>query len=63
MGNWFLYLLIIFLLFNSDGTMDVSERAVMTATLIALTMTNGASTDENEENNSASTNCFCNHTI
>ena len=47
-NNWYLFLLIVFLVFSGDGTLSSTEIAVMGAILLALTLTS------NGENN-----CCC----
>lgn len=51
--NWYLFLLVIFLAFSSDGNMSSREIAVMGAVLFALCMTANCP-DENENR------CNCN---
>jgi hypothetical protein len=40
-GNWYLFLLIVFLAFAGDGGLSTTEIAVMGAILLALTLTEG----------------------
>lgn len=42
-NNWYLFLLIVFLVFAGDGALSTTEIAVMGAILLALTLTEGAS--------------------
>ena len=46
-NNWYLFLLIVFLVFSGDGMLSTTEIAVMGAILLALTLSN----NEN--------NCLC----
>ena len=46
-NNWYLFLLIVFLVFSGDGVLSTTEIAVMGAILLALTLSN----NEN--------NCLC----
>lgn len=39
-NNWYLFLLIVFLVFSGDGALSNTEIAVMGAILLALTLTN-----------------------
>ncbi len=57
--NWYLFLLIIFLVFAADGSVSGTELAVMLAILFALTLTANCCPDSDTETN----NCFCNHTV
>lgn len=50
-NNWYLFLLIVFLVFSGDGMLSSTEIAVMGAILLALTFSN----NEN--------NCCCGNTI
>lgn len=43
--NWYLFLLVIFLAFSSDGDMSTREIAVMGAVLFALCMTANCPSD------------------
>ncbi len=52
-NNWYLFLLIVFLVFAGDGAVSTTEIAVMGAILLALTLTEGTT------NNSGSSNCCC----
>ena len=38
-NNWYLFLLIVFLVFSGDGALSSTEIAVMGAILLALTLT------------------------
>ena len=38
-NNWYLFLLIVFLVFSGDGGLSSTEIAVMGAILLALTLT------------------------
>jgi hypothetical protein len=38
-NNWYLFLLIVFLVFSGDGALSNTEIAVMGAILLALTLT------------------------
>lgn len=51
--NWYMFLLIIFLIFASDGNMSNREIAVMGAVLFALTMTANCPSEQTDD-------CFCN---
>ena len=46
-NNWYLFLLIVFLVFSGDGMLSGTEIAVMGAILLALTLT------------SSENNCLC----
>ena len=39
-NNWYLFLLIVFLVFSGDGMLSTTEIAVMGAILLALTLSN-----------------------
>lgn len=54
-NNWFLFLLIIMLVFASDGTISQTETAVLLAILFALCICCGCSDDD-----SLNDDCFCN---
>lgn len=54
--NWYLFLLIVMLAFFADGEISNREGAVMLGILFALTVTNGT------EEQTATSNCFCNKT-
>ncbi len=43
-SNWYLFLLIVFLVFAGDGGLSSTEIAVMGAILLALTLTNNNDT-------------------
>ena len=46
-NNWYLFLLIVFLVFAGDGGLNYTEIAVMGAILLALTLTEGSNTSGN----------------
>ena len=46
-NNWYLFLLIVFLVFAGDGGLNYTEIAVMGAILLALTLTEGSNTSSN----------------
>lgn len=50
--NWYLFLLVVFLAFSSDGKMSTREIAVMGAVLFALCMTAGCPSETSD-------GCFC----
>lgn len=58
--NWFLFLLIIMIVFISDGDFSQREICVMLAILAALALTNSSSSDNSD---TVSANCFCNKTV
>ena len=46
-NNWYLFLLIVFLVFAGDGGLNYTEIAVMGAILLALTLTEGSNPSGN----------------
>ena len=52
-NNWYLFLLIVFLVFSGDGALSGTEIAVMGAILLALTLSSNTETDNNNGG------CFC----
>lgn len=61
--NWFLFLLIVMVVFASDGSVSSTETAVMIAILFALTVAGPTLTSSDDTANpdtTADTNCFCN---
>ena len=62
--NWYLFLLLVMLSFFADGEISTREAYVMLSILVGLTLTNNLEEGENENdsNNTANTNCFCNKT-
>ncbi len=54
--NWYLFLLIIMIIFLSDGNLSQRETTVMLAILGALALTDSS-------DNTVSTDCFCNRNI
>lgn len=54
--NWYLFLLIIMIIFLSDGNLSQRETTVMLAILGALALTDSS-------DNAVSTDCFCNRNI
>jgi len=57
--NWYLFLLIVMIVFISDGDFSRRETAVMIGILAALAFTNNADTDTT----TSTSNCFCNKTL
>jgi hypothetical protein len=51
-NNWYLFLLIVFLVFSGDGALSGTEIAVMGAILLALTLSSNTEPDNNG-------GCFC----
>lgn len=58
--NWYLFLLIVMLVFFADGEISQREAAVMLGILFALTITNNL---DGTDDDTATTNCFCNKTL
>ena len=58
--NWFLFLLIVMIVFISDGDLSQREICVMLAIFAALALTDSSSTTTTS---STDTNCFCDKTI
>lgn len=56
--NWYLFLLIVMIVFISDGDFSKRETAVMTGILAALAFTN--SVDTSNMSSTFASNCFCN---
>ena len=59
--NWYLFLLIVMIVFISDGDFSRRETAVMIGILAALAFTN--SSDFDTTSTSGMSNCFCNKTL
>lgn len=59
--NWYLFLLIVMIVFISDGDFSKRETAVMIGILAALAFTN--SSDSDATSSTATSNCFCNKTL
>lgn len=59
--NWYLFLLIVMIVFISDGDFSRRETAVMIGILAALAFTN--SSDSDTTSSTATSNCFCNKTL
>ena len=57
--NWYLFLLIVMIVFISDGDFSSRETAVMIGILAALAFTNSTDTDTT----TSTCNCFCNKTL
>lgn len=57
--NWYLFLLIVMIVFISDGDFSRRETAVMIGILAALAFTNSTDTDAT----TSTCNCFCNKTL
>lgn len=57
--NWYLFLLIVMIVFISDGDFSRRETAVMIGILAALAFTNSTDTDTT----TGTCNCFCNKTL
>ena len=57
--NWYLFLLIVMIVFISDGDFSRRETAVMIGRLAALAFTNSTDTDTT----TITCNCFCNKTL
>ena len=57
--NWYLFLLIVMIVFISDGDFSRRETAGMIGILAALAFTNNADTDST----TSTSNCFCNKTL
>lgn len=57
--NWYLFLLIVMIVFISDGDFSRRETAVMIGILAALSFTNSTDTDTT----TSTCNCFCNKTL
>lgn len=60
--NWYLFLLIVMIVFISDGDFSRRETAVMISILAALAFTNSTESDLSAAA-TTSNNCFCNKTI
>lgn len=58
--NWYLFLLIVMIVFISDGDFSRRETAVMIGILAALAFTN--SSDFDTTSTTSTSNCFCNKT-
>lgn len=59
--NWFLFILVILLLFSSDGNINGTENAVLIAIVFALFLTEGNSNifgNCNNNNNNNNNNIF-----
>ncbi len=56
--NWYLFLLIVMIVFISDGDFSKRETAVMIGILAALAFTN--SVDTSDTSSTSASNCFCN---
>lgn len=52
--NWYLFMLIVMLVFASDGNISTTETAVMISILFALCLTCGSSDDPEDRDR-----CFC----
>ena len=61
-NNWYLFLLIVMIVFISDGDFSRRETAVMIGILAALAFTNSTESDLSAAA-TTSNNCFCNKTI
>ncbi len=59
--NWYLFLLIVMIVFISDGDFSRRETAVMIGILAALAFTN--SSDFDTTSTTSTSNCFCNKTL
>ena len=59
--NWYLFLLIVMIVFISDGDFSRRETAVMIGILAALAFTN--SSDLDTTSTTGTSNCFCNKTL
>ena len=59
--NWYLFLLIVMIVFISDGDFSRRETAVMIGILAALAFTN--SSDFDTISTTSTSNCFCNKTL
>lgn len=59
--NWYLFLLIVMIVFISDGDFSRRETAVMIGILAALAFTNTA--DSVTDSSASTSNCFCNKSV